>query len=232
MREDICSIPVNDVFLPKCGCPICRMRDTLETRMIDYILGAAMMEPDVRIKTNELGFCADHFKTMISGRNRLSLALILDSHLNEIKNDIFGNDKKLFKPSAKKSNYKSAKLLETCFVCDRVEWGMERLLATIYRLYGTELDFRKLFSEQEFLCLPHYNLLSTGGEKEVNKRYIADFENTCRKLTANYLNTLENDVAHFCKMFDYRNSGEDADWGNSKDSIERTINWLTGKSSF
>ncbi len=30
MREDICSIPVNDVFMPKDGCPFCRMRDMLE----------------------------------------------------------------------------------------------------------------------------------------------------------------------------------------------------------
>ncbi len=29
MREDICSIPVNEVFEPKDGCPFCRMRDML-----------------------------------------------------------------------------------------------------------------------------------------------------------------------------------------------------------
>ena len=56
MREDICSIPVNDVFLPKEGCPFCRMRDMLEDRMATYITGAAMMEPDVRVETNRLGF--------------------------------------------------------------------------------------------------------------------------------------------------------------------------------
>ena len=31
MREDICTIPISEVFEPKEGCPICRMRDTLET---------------------------------------------------------------------------------------------------------------------------------------------------------------------------------------------------------
>ena len=45
MREDICSIPVNEVFEPKDGCPFCRMRDMLEDRMATYITGAAMMEP-------------------------------------------------------------------------------------------------------------------------------------------------------------------------------------------
>ena len=54
MREDLCSIPIHDVFLPKDGCPFCRMRDMLEDRMATYITGAAMMEPDVRGETNRL----------------------------------------------------------------------------------------------------------------------------------------------------------------------------------
>ena len=57
MREDICSIPISEIFEPKDGCPFCRMRDMLEDRMATYITGAAMMEPDVRVETNRLGFC-------------------------------------------------------------------------------------------------------------------------------------------------------------------------------
>ena len=49
MREDICSIPISEIFEPKDGCPFCRMRDMLEDRMATYITGAAMMEPDVRV---------------------------------------------------------------------------------------------------------------------------------------------------------------------------------------
>ena len=44
MRDDICTIPVSEVFEHNDGCPICRMRDTIEERMTDYILGDAMME--------------------------------------------------------------------------------------------------------------------------------------------------------------------------------------------
>lgn len=43
MRDDICTIPVSEIFEKKDGCPICRMRDTIEERMTDYILGDAMM---------------------------------------------------------------------------------------------------------------------------------------------------------------------------------------------
>ena len=30
MKETICTIPINDIFMPKCGCPFCRMESMLE----------------------------------------------------------------------------------------------------------------------------------------------------------------------------------------------------------
>ena len=93
MREDICSIPVNEVFEPKDGCPFCRMRDMLEDRMATYITGAAMMEPDVRIETNRLGFCTEHFNQILARGSRLSVALILESLLAEVKGQVFPEGK-------------------------------------------------------------------------------------------------------------------------------------------
>ena len=92
MREDICTIPISEVFDEKDGCPICRMRDTVEKRTLEYIMGAAMMEPDIRIETNRLGFCDEHLGMMMDMRGRLSLALMLTSHIEEVKNKIFKND--------------------------------------------------------------------------------------------------------------------------------------------
>ena len=30
MKETIVTIPINDLFAPKCGCPLCRMEEMLE----------------------------------------------------------------------------------------------------------------------------------------------------------------------------------------------------------
>ena len=38
-------------------------------------------------------------------------------------------------------------------------------------------------------------------------------------------NVMSNDVY---VMFDYRNNGEDADWGNAKDAIERATAFFDG----
>ena len=228
MREGICTIPVSEGFEPKDGCPLCRMRAVAEKRVIDYIMGAAMMEPDVRVKTNELGFCREHFAKMRRANNRLSLALMLDSHLTEIKNGVFGEGRKLFKPSTKKIMYKAVRLSETCFVCDKMNFGAEHMLSTIYRTYESDKDFRRLYSEQSEFCLPHYSLIVGSIPENMNRDMAKQLELETKRITLAYLDELSGDVQHFCKMFDYRNNSEDADWGNSKDAIERSIAFLDG----
>ena len=125
MREDITTIPITDVFEPRDGCPLCRMRDMLEERSTVYITGAAMMEPDVRIKTNESGFCRRHFGMMVSCGTRLSNALILQSHLDKIKTELIPKDVK-GKPSGEEADddlllLRSGKLGHGAYVPDNIQ---------------------------------------------------------------------------------------------------------------
>lgn len=227
MRESILTIPVSEIFEPKCGCPICRMRDMLEQRTIEYIMGAAMMEPDVRMETNRLGFCKTHFEQMRDCKNRLSLALMLQSHLQDIQKNIF-NRKNIFEGKTAKQK-KVSQINNDCFVCSKIEWGMSRLMVTFFEMFVKSREFRELFSEQEMLCMPHYDLLVSMSVDNIDKKYQKQFIESCGELVKKYLDILENDVSHYCKMYDYRNTGKNADWGNSKDSIERSIKFLTSR---
>ena len=226
MRESILTIPISEILEPKEGCPICRMRDMLEQRTVEYIMGAAMMEPDVRIETNRAGFCHTHFQQMLKQKNRLSLALMLQTHLEEVDKQLFSR-KKLFESK----NAKKAKLSEinsTCFVCEKVNWGMERLMRTFFEMYSHR-DFRDLLAEQEFICLPHYDLLQSLAPVYLQKDELKSFLKLAGELTGKHIELLYKDVSHYCSMYDYRNSGKDADWGNSKDSIERAIKFLVSR---
>ncbi len=226
MRQDITSIPVSEVFEPKDGCPICRMRDLLEKRVAEYITGAAMMEPDVRIETNRLGFCIDHYRLILKQRNRLGVALMLESHLAEMEKEIFKGG--LLGKNGKKQAKNASKRTETCFLCQQVDWAMERMLATVCRLWDNEEEFRKLFAEQPLLCLPHFTELVAAAEAgAMNKKRVPDFAKAASTLAHRNLTELHDDVAHFCKMFDYRSSSEGADWGNSRDAVERAVHYLT-----
>lgn len=221
MQERIYTIPISEVFEPKCGCPICAMHDMLETRCVDYIMGAAMMEPDVRIETNRLGFCKQHFDMMHAKQNRLSLALILETRLAQIHENVFDH----------KKNYGKKVSLETdtCYVCQKIDGVMDGMIDNVLKLFASDAEFRQLFSEQPVICLPHYEMLAKRAAERYNRKNLALFMNVLTPLCERYLTELTNDVHHFTTRFDYRFGGKDAEWGNSKDSIERAIWFLTGR---
>ena len=222
MRDNISTIPVSEVFEPKEACPICRMRDMLENRCVEYIMGAAMMEPDVRIETNKAGFCTDHFAMMLKQKNRLSLALMLESHLSELR-------KNGYKDITAKAEAKPRKrgdlhtVNESCFVCSQIEQAMGGMLNTVMKQWTRDPDFQSLFKEQEYICLPHAEKLLTVAHDTLGKKEYPAFKELVLSLLDRHLESVGGDVSHFCKMFDYRNAGPNADWGNSRDSIERAI---------
>lgn len=222
MREDICSIPINDIFGPKDGCPFCRMRDMLEDRMSTYITGAAMMEPDVRVETNQKGFCKTHFDMILERGSRLSVALILESLLDNIKDDIMPRSK----PPIKKILPKAEAREKSCFVCENVDKNMEHLSSTVIKMWSSDEEFRRLYAAQDHICASHYTFILKAAMK-MPKKYLSDFRDITQSLAEKYIDVLRGDVTHFCRMFDYRNKG--GDWGNSRDAIERTIEYLTSR---
>ncbi|MEE1198811.1 MAG: DUF6062 family protein [Acutalibacteraceae bacterium] len=226
MRDDICTIPVSEVFEVNDGCPICRMKKTVETHIIDYIMGAAMMEPDVRIETNKKGFCREHFRDMLSHRGRLALALMIETHLDEQKKAIF--DGKLFNSAVSKAK-KVSRLNESCFICDKIEWGMSRMVETLYRCYETEMDFRELFNNQKCFCLPHYEMLVSNLDKKKMRNYGDAFLKNISRITEENIERLSADIKNYCKVYNYQGNKENCDWENAKDSVERSINFLTAQ---
>lgn len=227
MKETICTIPINDIFMPKDGCPICRMEKMLEEQYVKFITGDAMMEPNIRIETNKKGFCHRHFSQMFEGGQKLPNALILESHLQEIIDNYM--PKKLKGKPDKKQLEGIKTELSSCYVCDRIKWDMHHFMATIFVEWAKGEEFRKLYNEQPFICLKHYSFIMEAATAKggLPSKHLADFHAETAALTKNYLESLKSDITHFCSMFDYRSKGQE--WGSSKDSIERSIEFLTGE---
>lgn len=226
MRDDICTIPVSEVFEVNDGCPICRMRDTVEERIIDYIMGDAMMEPDVRIETNKVGFCEYHYGKMTSRRGRLQLALMLQTHIDEINNTVF--KKGIFTSSSKRGE-RAAEISETCFICDKIEYGISRMIETIYRCYENEKDFRNLFDSQSVFCLPHYERLILGADKHKMRSYGKEFTENLTRITGAYSKKLYELVTEYCAIYDYRSDKSDTAAKECRDSVEKIIAFLNGR---
>ena len=226
MRYDITNIPVAEVFEEGDGCPICRLRNTLEKRAVEYITGAAMMEPDIRIQTNKKGFCLTHYRQVLGQRNRLSVALTMETRLEELEKQIFSGS--FIGKAAKKQAKDAAAALSTCYVCEQMEDAMEKMLATVCRTWEGQREFRDLFERQDSLCLPHFAALVEASATAMSKKAQPDFAKAASKLARQYLAALREDVHHFCGMYDHSNAGNN-DWGNSKDSVERAIWYLTSR---
>ncbi len=217
--EKIYTIPVNDAFNISDGCPFCRMYKTLEDNELDIILGASMMEPDIRIETNKLGFCREHYEKMFTMKNRLSLALMLESHLDEVIKNLSSGS--LFKDKFTSANEYLASHSDTCYVCRRIENNFEKMIECAVILWETDDEFRKKFENTPYFCIHHYARMLKTASVFVSKKKRSDFYLSASKIENEYLKTLKEDVSWFCKKFDYRYDAEP--WGNSKDAVERAI---------
>ena len=224
MQPNITTIPITEIFSETEGCPICRMKRMIEKQYVEYITGAAMMAPDVRVRTNQTGFCHRHFSMMVNTGPRLSNALLLQTHIDELRHKVFPK---------KNSDLPDKKMLAAihenagaCYVCDRIDRDILHLLATVYVQYGKDEEFRKQYADQDFICLDHYAVVMANANKKVmDKKAFTAFLEATNTLAKGYADTLYDDVTHFTTMYDYRNRG--GDYKNSKDAIERSVRFLT-----
>lgn len=232
MKEKIYTIPLSEAYEEEnLECPFCFLEERLEREAVEYSLGAAMMEPDFRIISNEKGFCRRHFQDMLKEQKALSLALVLDTHLNEVVKNLKeaakdSSSKKLFsKNTDDKVLDNLEKVNSSCVICDRIDGTMKKFAEVFWYLYKTEAEFKKKVLASKGFCLPHFNLIMSmidaelkGKEKEASRKEILDLE-------IENLERINDEVNWFTKKFDYRFTNEP--WKNSKDAPQRAIQKLS-----
>ena len=230
--EQIYTIPVNEAFDRvteggECACAFCLLYKKLEEDELEIILGASMMEPDIRIKTNEQGFCARHYSKMLLRKRMLGMGLIMQSHLAEVSKKLHGPSLSLNPRAAALSEL--SRLECDCYVCGRINKNLNAMIATAAYLWESDPEFERKMKKVPFLCLPHYRAITDYASKKMNKKRFADFYDALRATEERYMETLRGDVDWFCKKFDYRYDEEP--WYNSKDSVQRSVKFLSGEMS-
>ena len=247
MKETIYTIPVNEAFETPCECPMCKLENRFENDRVNYYLGPSLMEPENRIETNETGFCAKHIALMYDTRaNRLGLGLIIHTHMHEQNEKIEklaksasdgdGGGKKGFFASLKGGgdNAKAAENLlkyveeqqKECCICRDLVKTMERYCEVITYMYFAEKDFRDRFDAGLGFCMPHFAMLIEAAKKNLFGAKQEEFLGKLVRMQIENLRRIEGEVEWFTKKFDYRN--QNADWGNSRDAVSRSIEKLTG----
>ena len=242
MKEQIYTIPVNEIYDKTCLCPLCELEERIEKESVEYALGAAMMEPDFRVESNERGYCKKHYAKMFEKPNKLSLALVLDTHLMELRKKLDAHKKSvsaltrsksgLFKKSGafdiSNSLYDfSDKLSHDCMVCKKVDFTMERYIDVILYMYFTKPEFKEKFDNSNGFCMEHFKDVCKMIPKCLSDAQAREFIPILFGKQVKKLDTLQEDIHNFTLKFDYRN--KDMPWGNSKDAPIRTIETLAGK---
>ena len=219
MKEKIYTIPINEAFDEACECPLCLIERRLETEAVDYELGAAMMEPDHREISNEKGFCKKHLEMMFEKENKLSLALVLDTHLQEVRKKISAL-KSAKKGLFKKETPSIKQTVDSCIVCEKIEKTMNRYIDVLALMWKDEPEFREKFQKSKGFCLPHFEKLL--------ERASGDFFEALLEKEEKELEAINDDIHKFTLKFDYRN--RDMEWGTAKDApkqcVEKTVGYI------
>ena len=238
MKYTLDTIPVLDAYKTGCECPLCQLRIACEDSYVDSMLGAAYMEPDCRVRTNEVGFCTRHFQLMYDRRNRLGLALMTHTHMQEVISSV----ESILKADEPARGGLLASLrggrdeggtpqkirarMSGCVICEQMEGAVNRYAYTIAQLYGTNSEFKAMFDASKGFCLPHLALVLEMAEKTLSGEALRAFKAAVSAVELPNLKRIEGELEWFTLKFDYRNT--DKPWGNSRDAVERAINKLMG----
>ncbi len=239
MKDTIETVPVTEAFGSGDECPFCYLERLAEQRTVRYVLGpgASYMEPEVRASTDAKGFCAAHLKKLYDFGNALGNALIMQTYYEGLvdeleqvsrgfeapgKRPIFGKRKDagentLLQWARQKSS--------TCFLCDRLEYNMDRYYLTFFTLIKKE-EFRALVENSKGFCMRHLPQLLEKAEEMLPNSQRQWFYDTVLSLMGENLSRVKGDIDWFVGMFDYRQAGQD--WKNSKDAVSRGMQKLQG----
>ncbi len=253
MKYHIDTIPIWDAAKLDGECLLCALERRTELGEAERYLGASVMEPDVRIRVNEKGFCRKHHAMLFTMSNRLGHALMLESHMIEnrqrlekswntvkdagekLQNSSLGDKLNGKSKAAKDTILQEARKIQqmagTCVMCDTIQDNMLRYLHTFFHLYQNDSEFRKRFLEGKGLCIPHLGQLMEVATEELNTKALGEFAQAMAEMEKKNLDRIQEDISWFIKKFDYRFEKED--WKNSKDAVERTVNktrgWCVGR---
>jgi len=234
LKEKIYTIPLTDAFSEGGECPFCTLEKKLETEQVSYALGASMMEPDSRILSNEKGYCRRHFEQMSHESKALSLALVLDTHLNELIEKL---EKAAGEPVAKAGLFSKrtdeqppleaalATNEKSCLICDKLQHTLEKFAEVFWYLYKNEADFKQKVENCQGFCLPHFSLLLSCASRELSGRSLSEAKQAITELELKHLKRINEEVNWFTKKFDYRYQNEP--WKNSKDAPQRAMEKLS-----
>lgn len=229
MKPPLETTTVREMLARGGECLLCDLEEKAEAQLIRYFLGNSVMQPQIRVKVNRSGFCAPHFQALYKAGNRLGLALITHTHLQETWKRVRAEEKGLRKKRGKPSglirllnNHKNA-----CLICERMEKAVRGYAFAITYLWDKDSQFRENLLASGGFCLPHLAVVHELAEETLSKGRLSGWYEDISALQQLGLKDLEAALESFTKRYDYRSDGPQPE--SEKNVLPRAIRKLSGR---
>lgn len=163
---------------------------------------------------------------LLSGKNRLGLGLMLESHTEQLKKELA--DKGLAALVGRvgiAAPRRVARLETSCYICDRIEYSFSRMLSNAVLLWSEDKAFREKVKAQPYIACR----TSGCGLRRRKRSLSAGIPTSTARYRSRYMPVSipsARTFRGFCKKFDYRYDAEP--WGNAKDAPDRAGKFLCG----
>lgn len=251
MKEKLYTIELTDAVKAEDECLFCWLERKLEQENLEFVLGSSYMESDIRDNTSERGFCRHHTKMMFDYGNSLGNAWILKSRMEKVNRDfkkqmgqagavekggsllgrLFSGRKQTASasgPAAGQSGVSAWLRGENshCYICERMDGIYQRMLDTFVYMLKNDTDFGELLMASKGFCLPHFADVLDICQAKLTAQEQEVWIPRLTELTSRNLDRIQEDIDWLIEKYDYRN--RDADWKESRDAVQRTMQKLTG----
>jgi len=233
MKEKLYTIELTDGVSADDECCFCWLERKLEQENLEFVLGSSYMESDIREQTDRQGFCRHHTKMMYDYGNNLGNAWILKSRLDYLNKELAQQMKQYvpgkaagFLARLKKSEPVGNGVEGHCYICGRMAGIYERMLDTFVYLLRNDAGFGESLISSKGFCVHHFADVLRVCERELTEAEKAYWMPKLFALMTRNLDRVQEDIDWLIEKYDYRN--KDADWRNSKDAVQRTMQKIVG----
>jgi hypothetical protein len=233
---------VHDAYGEGGQCPLCACLEGVERSYLLSFQGSRVMEPNVRVKTNESGFCPAHYQRLYRGENKLGLGLVVHTHLKEkipaVKAAMRGVSEAGEAPKARRGKDLLAERLDSldeslrglisrCFICEMLALDLDRYCYTIVYLWQKDPDFLPVLRGSRGFCLSHFAAVVSKAREMLGLEELTRFFTEVAALMTRSLESLERDLFSFTQLFHDANRSLGTE--DERTALLRTLQVLAGK---
>ena len=222
---------VHDAYAGGGECPLCTLREGAEETYLRSFQHSRVMEPRVRVKTNESGFCPDHYRKLYARENKLGLGLVVHTHLQEKLPELraaFQAMRATGRRSRKADEAAASleRLHDRCFICDLLREDLDRYAFTILFLWSKDADFMPKFRSSQGFCLVHFLSVLAKARTMLRADRVERWLDDAVTLMTDSLERLERELDAFTQLHhdDNRSLGTDEE----RTALARTLQKLAG----